>query len=248
MQPLRNLNEGKRYADKLKPFNFLLTCYVKQLGHPVGVDPAHFHLIAPYETDPKKWLKMEWIDQYSGKRYLITTAGQNGDRHTARVKTDTIKSLSRKEVAEISLKFESLNPYDRDAVPGSILKIEKDNFDPETGKQRQLYCCAISAKRYALAAEGEEPVLVKVSEHGLGHLLNPTDPESDNRDWISQAWLNIIRSTLGHPKRKLAFENLPAIGRVTISSPAVMQPLRNLNEGKCYADKLKPFNFSSRAT
>ena len=30
---------------------------------------------------------MEWIDQYSGKRYRITTSGHHGDRNTARVKT-----------------------------------------------------------------------------------------------------------------------------------------------------------------
>lgn len=30
---------------------------------------------------------MEWIDQYSGKTYRITTAGHHGTRNTARVKT-----------------------------------------------------------------------------------------------------------------------------------------------------------------
>jgi len=37
-----------------------------------------------------------------------------------------------------------------DAVRDSVLKIEDDNFEPATRKQRQLYCVAISAKRYAL--------------------------------------------------------------------------------------------------
>jgi hypothetical protein len=87
MRPLAQLNEGKRYADQIKPFNFLLTCHVKRFGHPVGSDPEHFHLIAPYESDPKQWLKMDWIDQYTGNRYHITTAGHHGDRYTARVKT-----------------------------------------------------------------------------------------------------------------------------------------------------------------
>ena len=39
------------------------------------------------QTDPRKWLEREWIDQYSGKRYRITTADQHGSRGTARVKT-----------------------------------------------------------------------------------------------------------------------------------------------------------------
>ncbi|HEV2421613.1 MAG TPA: hypothetical protein VGS59_07895, partial [Candidatus Acidoferrales bacterium] len=87
MRPLANLNQGKDYGDQIKPFNFLLSCHVSQLGHPIGVNPERFHLIAPYELDSKRWLKINWIDQYSGKRYGITTTGNHGDRETARVKT-----------------------------------------------------------------------------------------------------------------------------------------------------------------
>ena len=45
----------------------------------------------------------------------------------------------------------------------SILKIERDNYEPETGKQRQLYCLAISSKRYALFLRDEHgnPVLLQ---------------------------------------------------------------------------------------
>ncbi len=112
-------------------------------------------------------------------------------------KHGVIKALSWKQVEEISNQFDALNPYNRDAVPTSILKLEDDNYDdPETRKhQRQLYCLAISAKRYALllrtsavsrpASKDVVNNLIKFpnnkedrwSEHGLGHLLNPTDPE-----------------------------------------------------------------------
>jgi hypothetical protein len=67
-------------------------------------------------------------------------------------------------VAEIAKAFEALNPYDRVAVPASILKIEGDNFDPVTGEQRQLWCLAISAKRYALFLR---------DDHGEPQLLRP---------------------------------------------------------------------------
>src|SRR6516164_3346285 len=66
--------------------------------------------------------------------------------------------LSWKQLDGTVKRFEALNPYERDAVPGSILKIEDDNWkdgDPKTGEQRQLYCVAISAKRYALFVKGE---------------------------------------------------------------------------------------------
>jgi hypothetical protein len=148
----------------------------------------------------------------------------------------------------------SPNPYDRSAIPGSILKIESDNFDPKTRKQRQLYCLAISAKRYALFLKDRRgtPELLRKginndadrwSEHGLGHLLNPTDPASENRKWIGQVWRNMILQSLGMPLQNLEFENRPAVGRVTVSSPAVIRPLANLNDGKAYPEQIKPFNF-----
>jgi hypothetical protein len=87
MESLRTLNAGKKYADQVKPFNFLLTCHVKQFGHPPGIDPERFHLVAPYESDPKRWVEMPWIDQYTGKHYQITTEGFHGSRLVARVKT-----------------------------------------------------------------------------------------------------------------------------------------------------------------
>ncbi|PYX63819.1 MAG: hypothetical protein DMG78_31240, partial [Acidobacteria bacterium] len=87
MRPLEKLNEGKAYVDKIKPFNFMVTCHVKPFGHPPGVDAERFHLIAPYEIDSREWLKNTWTDQYSGKDYKITTFGPHGDRRTARVKT-----------------------------------------------------------------------------------------------------------------------------------------------------------------
>jgi hypothetical protein len=165
-----------------------------------------------------------------------------------------INALSWNQVVDIATRFESLNPYDRDAIPGSILKIESDNFDPKTQKQRQLYCLAISAKRYALFLKDRHgsPELLRGgvnsgadhwSEHGLGHLLNPTDPESEDRNWVAQAWLNMVRKSLELPTNSLGFEDRPAVGRVTVSSPAVIQPLAKLNEGKPYSEQIKPFNF-----
>jgi len=167
---------------------------------------------------------------------------------------EAVKALRWDEVRGISDSLTSLNPYNRDSVPGSILKIEEDNFDPATGKQRQLNCVAISAKRYALFLVDEKghPVLLRRginnkkdrwSDHGLGHLLNPSDPESDDRKWTAQAWLGIVRRAMRLPTNKLPFEDAPAIGRLSISSPWVMKPFDDLNAGKKYADQLKPFSF-----
>jgi hypothetical protein len=155
---------------------------------------------------------------------------------------------------QIVQKFEALNPYSREAIPGSVLKLEDDNFDPQTRGQRQLYCVAISAKRYVLFLRDPngEPILLRKgmnnnddrwSEHGLGHLLNPSDPQSEDCEWIARTWLNIVRKVLKLPTPQLPFENLPAVGRITISSPAVLRPLEKLNAGKRYPDQIKPSNF-----
>lgn len=168
--------------------------------------------------------------------------------------SEAVKAVTWREVEQISRRFEALRPYDSTVVPGSILKVEEDNFDPDTGKQRQLWCLAISAKRYALFLQDHEgnPTLLRRninskenhwSEHGLGHLLNPTDPESDDREWIAQVWLKIIRNHLNISVKALAFENVPAVGRVTVSSPSILEPLKQLNAGKKYCNQIKPFNF-----
>src|SRR5580692_4594622 len=83
----------------------------------------------------------------------------------------------------------------------------------------------------------------RYSEHGLGHLLNPADPECEDRNWIAQAWLAIVRRSLGLPTKPLSFEKRVAVGRTTVSSPAVMKALKTLNAGKLYDKQIKPFNF-----
>jgi len=60
---------------------------LKQLGHPTGVGPERFHLIAPHDGEPTRWIKADWIDQYTGNLYRIVTEGHHGARETARVKT-----------------------------------------------------------------------------------------------------------------------------------------------------------------
>jgi hypothetical protein len=170
---------------------------------------------------------------------------------------EAIRALKWTDVDEIVELLDRLNPYDRNAVEGTILKIESDNFDPKTKRQRQLWCLAISAKRYALFLRGRdgEPALLRKkvnngdegedrwSEHGLGHLLNPSDPTGDDRSWIAQAWLGIVRRSLGLPATPLPFATTVAAGQITVSSPEVLKPLATLNAGKTYPAQIKPFNF-----
>ena len=174
---------------------------------------------------------------------LLTVAGE-----------DAVKAFSWEQVHRIVKKFKALNPYRCDIIPGSVLKIEDDNYDPKTGKQRQLYCYAISAKRYALFLwpKNGGPALLREkvnnkkdrwSRHGLGHLLNPTDPEASDRDWTAAVWEMIIQKGCGLKTTAPRSAHLPAIGRTTVSSPYLMKSFEILNAGKPYAEQIKPFNF-----
>lgn len=60
-----------------------------------------------------------------------------------------IKALSWRQIDRIRARFASLNPYAQDAVPGSILELEAENYSGK--RRRQLWCYAISAKALAWA-------------------------------------------------------------------------------------------------
>jgi hypothetical protein len=180
-----------------------------------------------------------------------------------------LRSLSWAQVACIVDRFGALNPYDRDAVPGSVLKVEDVNFDNGgKGPQRQLWAYAISAKRYELDARDADgmPVIVDAKAHGLGHVLAPDDPpriapqgrdegESDARDtdssdaggklkpWMRREWEAIAREALGLPVPERPYLDRMAVGRITVSSPAVWRAFRAYNRRKPYSQQMKPFSF-----
>jgi len=170
---------------------------------------------------------------------------------------DAISALSWLQVEEIREQFAALNPYDRGAIPSSILKLEDVNFlrcgiggpDHEaecvcTKVRCQLHCWAISAKRYALFnRDGEGFDVRKYSEHGLGHLLNPTDPESEDRQWMRAVWDRQIAKGLGWPWVEPDWLDRPALSRLTISGPELLKPFAAINDGLLYAEQVKPYNF-----
>jgi hypothetical protein len=53
---------------------------------------------------------------------------------------DGVPTLSWERAISIAGRFESLNPYDSDVIPGSILELEPENLDPETGGLREVRC------------------------------------------------------------------------------------------------------------
>ncbi|MBD3677970.1 MAG: hypothetical protein HUJ27_06145 [Rhodobacteraceae bacterium] len=158
--------------------------------------------------------------------------------------------------------FKALNPYRK---PGSILDVEDANFKPGTNVHEPLYCLAISAKRYALfnLDQDGKPVLRKASAHGLGHLLAPYGADDLPDDlgipdagasatgvsiWQHHYWLKVIEAAHGDSPNivKLDYHpafGLPCISRYGATSPALLKWMDSRNEGKPYAEQVKPFGF-----
>jgi hypothetical protein len=159
--------------------------------------------------------------------------------------------------------FVPLNPYEPDPKKGavSILEIEKQNFSKEKGKKKKLeplFCFAISAKRYALFNRDveEKPIIRKASAHGLGHFSAPYGHEEESRDergsgvrlWEEDVWKQIISAALGDRPHEVdyAFRSemlRPAHSRYGSTRPAVLNWFKRYNEGRPYAEQVKPFNF-----
>jgi len=103
-----------------------------------------------------------------------------------------IKALSWEDVKEITKRFGSLNCYDRTKVRGSILKIEKVNFN--NNKQIELFGYAISAKRsdlYRYDAQGNI-VIVDAKAHGLGYLYPQTSIAGRRVDHITRDHIALL--------------------------------------------------------
>ena len=171
--------------------------------------------------------------------------------------TEAVRSLPYARVEAIRERFSLLNPYAKDAVPGTVLHSE------ETAT-----CHVISAKRYALYSVVDDQLVLSEkkspSEHGLGHLLDPSredhsDDEPDGEDLDEEqkqpTLVEVARSgsprrgggfsvrKRGSPLRSLPWLDRQAITRLTISSPALMRPFDVMNKGRPYSERVKPSNF-----
>jgi hypothetical protein len=146
-----------------------------------------------------------------------------------------VKALSLAQVRAIVDRFAALNPYDPTRVPGSILKIEDINFD-DRGRPRQLFGFAVSAKRYVLYwRDGDDVTLADPKAHGLGYLYSPIErTDDDDPPWTWEAWDWMLRQELGLPAQTPAWVDLPAMMRVTLSTPLVLDRVNR---------QTRPFSF-----
>jgi hypothetical protein len=155
-----------------------------------------------------------------------------------------VRILPWKEVQNIVDRFTSLNPYDPDAVKGSILNLVDANYvdsDPEK-PQRQLYGYSIAAKRYALYQRiGTTDIkIVDPKAHGIGFLYPPKDSpddwDEDVPQWIYEMWDHIVRGALNLQREAPSWLNIPQMMRLTITTHHVLDMLGEW-------DLARPYNF-----
>jgi hypothetical protein len=154
-------------------------------------------------------------------------------------------ALSWDTVRQITDKFETLNPYDRSAVHGSILNFVDANFensDPSCAR-RQLLGFSIAAKRYALyERSGTEISIVDPKAHGLGYLYPPADSpkgwddEHDAPRWIYEFWEYLLRMALKLDGEAPRWRGRLQMMRMTVTTFNVLKTLHRW-EG------FRPYNF-----
>jgi hypothetical protein len=137
--------------------------------------------------------------------------------------------------------FEQLNPYDKNIIGGSILKIEDENYNRETHELQDLYCYAVSSKRYVLYnKKGNDFIIRKKSDHGLGHLKNPAN------NWIEDVWQYILNADDNQGSIIVpCWWDTVAMGQHTIAKPHTYKLFKEINMDSSYERQVKPYNFIS---
>jgi hypothetical protein len=160
-----------------------------------------------------------------------------------------IRALSWSTVQKITDKFEALNPYDRAAVPGSILNLVDTNFekgDPSCPR-KQLLGFSIAAKRYALyERSGNKISIVDPKAHGLGYLYPPSDSPTNWHDsheaprWIYEFWEYLLRIALRLDGKPPNWRARPQMMRMTVTTFNVLKSLHEWKGFRSYNFFLLP--------
>jgi hypothetical protein len=174
----------------------------------------------------------------------------------------TVQALGWGEVQEILDRFASLNPYDP-SLSLKPWKVEYDSLD------QQLWCYAISAKRYALyRSDGANPELLAVSsdgdvdtdlasdaiellfgsKHALGMYMDP-NPSAESADgdegrpWIKETWRWIVVKANGGSPRRPGWTRHYALTRFTVSSPALAEWFVGRDAQRPASERVRPGSF-----
>jgi hypothetical protein len=95
MRVLQSRQAHLPYRDRVKPYNFIQSPIINHIGgHPIGTDPSHFTLIAPFSSDPERWYKRPYVNvhdnEHDGKVYRL---GQPGRRLPSQAEPKTFGDI-----------------------------------------------------------------------------------------------------------------------------------------------------------
>jgi len=130
---------------------------------------------------------------------LTIVANRSGGEIQMPEGASPIKALSWVEVEQITRRFDSLSPYNREVVP-HLLRLTDDNFD-QRGEQHQLFGLSIAAKRYALyTSKCGQPccshskciTIVDPKAHGLIFVAPSDEREDGLPKWWWELWSFIL--------------------------------------------------------
>jgi hypothetical protein len=161
------------------------------------------------------------------------------------LKTDSpqgVSCLEKSRAKEILERFNPLNPYA--GVP-DFIKIEHED----------VYCFAISAKRYVLytrTATGRIRI-VKASESGLGAIIGRSERETTKK-LARRVWLYILSKEVdmnsGQQRRiqQLCDFDIPLRRKLPLTQPDVLRRFNRYNRNRPYRERIKPFGFLQAMT
>lgn len=161
--------------------------------------------------------------------------------------------------------YDPLVPYkgkhDLFKLEGENYSLDKKDTDPAASP---LYCYAVSSKRYVLfnVDKRKRPVIRKLSAHGLGHLMPPTEMDLPTpgiptpvfdlekagvRRWHYDVWFRILQAALKNSDL-VDFESIigfseKAVVRYAATTPGLLYWYEKYNRKLPYSAKVKPFNF-----
>ena len=139
------------------------------------------------------------------ERHAWRSEGYDGPN--AYAASEAVQALSFDDVDKIAGRFESLNPTPAPQSMGSILKIEGINFEVANpvsfGVTRSPQTiCAVDAHEHSGRTSLEQQRRGALLGARPEPLANPTNIDSDDRQWIVQSWETIAREHLGLPTEK----------------------------------------------
>jgi hypothetical protein len=170
----------------------------------------------------------------------------------------------QRKIRDIQNWFEPLYPYN---TPGDLLRLEPENFDPDNGKWKPLYCMAISSKRYVLynKTRDGDPIIRKASEQGLGQWVAPYDKpieglripdplpsllEDGLSRWQYDFWFLLLSelldgSDIGLMEWKSSLRpywNKPVASRFSITKPDILKWFDDYNRERLEHERIRAWN------